>query len=280
MTRTEETTAPKSWLERLVQALIREPQDREQLIDLLYQAAEKKIVDQDALGMIEGVLQVSTMQVRDIMIPRAQMVVVEQDALPKDFLPIIIESKHSRFPVIGEDRDEIVGILLAKDLLRFDLASTEKINLKSLLRRPVFVPESKRLNVLLREFRAKRNHMAVVVDEYGGIGGLVTIEDVLEQIVGEISDEYDTSEAETIKKISPTQYNVAALTSIDDFNKNFGTDFSDEEFDTMGGLVLQQFGHLPKRGESVTIKKFHFKVLHANHRRIHLLRVTLPKTKK
>lgn len=278
MTRIAES--PKSWLDRLAQALIREPQDREQLIDLLYQAAEKKIVDQDALGMIEGVLQVSTMQVRDIMVPRAQMVVVEQTATPKEFLPIIIDSKHSRFPVIGEDRDEIVGILLAKDLLRFDLASTEKINLKSLLRRPVFVPESKRLNVLLREFRAKRNHMAIVVDEYGGIGGLVTIEDVLEQIVGEISDEYDTSEAETIKKISPTQYNVEALTPIADFNKNFGTDFSDEEFDTIGGLVLQQFGHLPKRSETITIKKFHFKVLHANHRRIHLLRVTLPKTKK
>lgn len=277
----EDETQQKSWLERLSHALLREPQDREQLIQLLRHTASKKILDIDALGMIEGVLQVSEMQVRDIMVPRAQMVVVEKDAAPKEFLPTIIQSKHSRFPVTGETRDEVVGILLAKDLLRYTFGDEEKFNIRNILRPAVFIPESKRLNVLLREFRAKHNHMAIVVDEYGGVAGLVTIEDVLEQIVGEIADEYDLHEEESnIKKISKTQFNIKALTPVSDFNEYFGSDFSDQEFDTIGGFVLQQFGHLPKRGESVTINKFTFKVLHADNRRIRLLRITLPRTRK
>lgn len=270
----------KSWLERLSQALLREPRDREQLVSLLRHASENKIFDTYALAMIEGVLQVSEMQVRDIMIPRAQMVVVEEDASLTQFLPTITESQHSRFPVIGENRDEVVGILLAKDLLRFVFDSKEKFNIKEILRPAIFIPESKRLNVLLREFRANRNHMAIVVDEYGGISGLVTIEDVLEQIVGEIQDEYDTQEEDNIKKLNKNQYNVKAITPIEDFNKQFRTDFSDEEFDTIGGFVLKQFGHLPKRGEAVTVKKLTFKVLHADNRRIRLLRVTVTKPKK
>lgn len=271
----------KTWFERLSQALLREPKDREQLIELLRSASEHKILEVDALGMIEGVLQVSEMQVRDIMIPRAQMVVVEYNDTPKIILPTIIESQHSRFPVIGENRDEVVGILLAKDLLRYTFDSEEKFSLRDILRPAVFIPESKRLNILLREFRATRNHMAIVVDEYGGISGLVTIEDVLEQIVGEIEDEYDIQEIDgNIKKISSTQYNVKALTPIADFNKYFNSKFNTEEFDTIGGLLLQRFNHLPQRGESISINKFTFKVLHADNRRIRLLRVNVAKTKK
>lgn len=269
-----------SLLERLSQALTREPQNRAQLIQLLRKLTRKKLLAPDALGMIEGVLQVSEMQVREIMIPRAQMVVVEENASPAELLPIVIKSKHSRFPIISESRDEIVGILLAKDLLRFTFNEEEDFNIRSIMRPAAFIPESKRLNVLLREFRATRNHMAIVLDEYGNISGLVTIEDVLEQIVGEIEDEYDLEELTHIKKISNTQFNVKALTAITDFNEYFKTNFSDREVDTIGGLVLQRFGHLPKRGESVTIKKFHFKVMHADNRRIRLLRVTLPRKSK
>lgn len=277
----EEDNHPKSWLERFAHALLREPQDRQQLIELLRHAAGKKILETDALAMIEGVLQVSEMQVRDIMIPRAQMVVIEHDASPKEFLPIIIKSKHSRFPVTGEDKNEVIGIVLAKDLLRFALHEEEKFDVREILRPAVYIPESKRLNVLLREFRATRNHMAIVVDEYGNASGLVTIEDVLEQIVGEIEDEYDIHEEETnIKQISKTQYNIKAQTAVTDFNHYFGSTFSEEEFDTIGGIVLQQFGHLPKRGESVTINKFTFKVLHADNRRIRLLRLTLPSVRR
>lgn len=277
---TTEEHHPKSWLDRLSHALLREPQDRAQLVSLLRQASEKKIFDTDALAMIEGVLQVSEMQVRDIMIPRAHMVVIEEDAAPNQFLPTIIESQHSRFPVIGENRDEIVGILLAKDLLRLVSEGKERFNIKQILRPAIFIPESKRLNVLLREFRSNRNHMAIVIDEYGGISGLVTIEDVLEQIVGEIEDEYDTQEEDNIKKISTNQYNIKAVVPIDEFNKQFRTDLSDEEFDTIGGFILKQFGHLPKRGETMTFKKLTFKVLHADNRRIRLLRVTITKPKR
>lgn len=267
---------PRSWLDRLNRLITREPQNHEQLIELLRDLVSKKVLDVDALGMMEGVLQVSEMKVRDIMVPRAQMVVVEHDATPKEFLPTVIQSKHSRFPVIGENRDEILGILLAKDLLRFSFSDKEKFNIHDILRPPIFIPESKRLNVLLREFRLTRNHMAIVVDEYGGIAGLVTIEDVLEQIVGEIEDEYDIDEeASNIKKLSDTQYTVKALTPVIDFNEYFGSNFSDHEFDTIGGLILKNFGRLPKRGESVKIKKFNFKVLHADNRRIRLLQVTL-----
>ncbi|HHQ43215.1 MAG TPA: CBS domain-containing protein [Chromatiales bacterium] len=265
--------AQRSWLERLGQLLLREPQDREQLVELLREAQGRGLIDADALTMIEGVLQVSEMQVRDIMVPRAHMVVVERDRPPEEWLRTITASGHSRFPVIGEDRDDVVGIVLAKDLLRYCGEGFAGFDVRDVLRPAVFIPESKRLNVLLREFRASRNHMAIVVDEYGGVAGLVTIEDVLEQIVGEIDDEHDVTEGGLIRKRSETQYTVKALTPIEDFNAYFGTAFSDEEFDTIGGLVVHALGHLPKRGESVTLDGLRFTVLRADNRRVHLLRV-------
>ena len=237
-------------LERLSAFLTREPEDREELLELLHGAFEHKLLDADALSMIEGVLQVSEMTVRDIMIPRAQMDVVSIDDDPADFLPLVLETKHSRFPVIGENKDDVVGILLAKELLNF-YRTPDSFSLRDTLRPAVFVPESKRLNVLLRDFRANRNHIAIVVDEYGGVSGLVTIEDVLEQIVGDIEDEYDFDESEdNIIAEANGRYRVKAQTEIGDFNAHFGTDFADDEFDTVGGLVLQAFGRLPKRGET------------------------------
>ncbi|HQU14973.1 MAG: magnesium/cobalt efflux protein [Chromatiales bacterium 21-64-14] len=269
-------SSQRSWLERLSQVLLGEPKDRAQLIELLRDAQHRDLLDSDALGMIEGVLQVSEMQVRDIMIPRSQMVVVERDEPPENILPRIIESGHSRFPVIGENRDEVVGILLAKDLLRYFTGALERsFSMREVLRPAVFIPESKRLNMLLKEFRASRNHMAIVVDEYGGVAGLVTIEDVLEQIVGDIGDEHDVDEATFILKHSEGSYTIKALTPIEDFNEYFGARFSDEEFDTIGGLVMNTFGYLPKRGESTTIGRFRFQVLRADNRRVHLLHMTL-----
>lgn len=273
----EPTNSSRSWLERLSQLLVREPNNRDELVEVLREAVRNKLLDLDALGMIEGVLQVSELQVRDVMIPRAQMVTVNQDASIQELLPTIIQSQHSRYPVIGENRDEVVGVLLAKDLLRYGFGNEIHFNMRDILRPVVFIPESKRLNVLLREFRLNRNHIAIVVDEYGGVAGLVTIEDVLEQIVGEIADEYDIDEeGDNIRKLNQWQYNVKALTPIADFNDYFNVAFSDEEFDTIGGFVLNKFGHLPKRGETVKIEDMQFKVLHADHRRILLLRVILP----
>lgn len=272
------TTQQRSWLERLSQALLREPQDRKQLVSLLRDAEQRNLLDAQALGMIEGALQISEMQVWDIMIPRAQMVVVEQDSSPEEFLPLIIESGHSRFPVIGENRDEVIGILLAKDLLSYNSHEQKtRFKMRDILRPVVFVPEGKHLNTLLQEFRNTRNHMAIVVDEYGGVAGLVTIEDVLEQIVGEIEDEYDIDDEVFIKKNSETQYTVKALTPIDEFNQYFTTHLDESEFDTIGGLVMQAFGHLPKRGEVITIDRFRFKVLSADNRRVQLLRMTVRK---
>jgi magnesium and cobalt transporter len=260
-------------LERLSAFLTREPEDREELLELLHGAFEHKLLDADALSMIEGVLQVSEMTVRDIMIPRAQMDVVSIDDDPEDFLPLVLETKHSRFPVIGENKDDVVGILLAKELLNY-YRSPDTFNLHDTLRPAVFVPESKRLNVLLREFRANRNHMAIVVDEYGGVSGLVTIEDVLEQIVGDIEDEYDFDEAEDniIREVGG-RHRVKAQTEIGDFNAHFGTDYADDEFDTVGGLVLQAFGRLPKRGESTVIGDLRFRVVRADSRRLYTLQV-------
>ena len=215
------------------------------------------------------------MQVRDIMIPRAQMVTVSRDDSIDDILPVIIESGHSRFPVVGENRDEVVGILLAKDLLRYRFDDSERFDLRELIRPAVFVPESKRLNVLLKEFRASRNHIAIVVDEYGGVAGMVTIEDVLEQIVGEIADEHDIEEGTFILRRSDTNYIIKALTPIEDFNEYFGTRFSDEEFDTIGGLITHAFGHLPKRGETVQLDHLLFKVVRADNRRVHMLELTV-----
>ncbi|MDT8388731.1 MAG: transporter associated domain-containing protein [Thiogranum sp.] len=266
----------RSWMERLSQVLLGEPKDREQLIVLLRDAHERGLYDVDAQAMIEGVLQVSDMQVRDIMIPRSQMVVVGRDYSPEELISIAIESGHSRFPVVGDSRDEVVGVLLAKDLLRYSSKNAnQNFSIREILRPPVFVPESKRLNVLLKEFRASRNHLAIVVDEYGGVAGMVTIEDVLEQIVGEIEDEHDIDEDTFIRKYSDINFTVKALTSIEDFNEYFGTGFSDEEFDTIGGLVTHQLGRLPKRGESIVLDHMSFQILNADNRRIHLMKVTL-----
>ncbi len=264
-----------SWLEKIGQALYQgEPRSRDELLEMMRDATRRGLLDGDALAMIEGVLQVAEMQVRDIMIPRSQMVVVERDADPRSWLPVIIESAHSRFPVIEESRDEIIGILLAKDLLAWlAQGGDEAFDIREALRPAVFIPESKRLNVLLKEFRASRNHMAIVVDEYGGVAGLVTIEDVLEQIVGEIEDEHDIDGDTYIMRYGPNRHTVKALTPIDEFNDYFAADFSDDEFDTIGGLVMKGFGHMPKRGEQITLGRFRFKVLRADNRRIHLLQV-------
>ncbi|MDD5250043.1 MAG: transporter associated domain-containing protein [Rhodocyclaceae bacterium] len=257
-------------LERLSALLMRKPEDREQLLDLLRGAFERNLLDSDALTIIEGALQVSDMQVRDIMVPRAQMDVIDIADAPEKIINIAIEAAHSRFPVIGENRDDIIGILLAKELLRY--FAGKELDLRDSLRPAVFVPESKRLNVLLREFRASRNHMAIVVDEYGGIAGLVTIEDVLEQIVGDIEDEYDFDEAaDNIVLDNAGRYRVKATTEIADFNTAFGTAFSDEEFDTVGGLVIHQLGRLPKRNETLQLDNLRVQVLRADSRRVHTL---------
>ncbi len=269
---TDDIESHKSWFERLSHALLREPKDREQLIELLHDVTERQLIDHEALSMIEGVLQVSEMQVRDVMVPRPQMVVVEGDETPLHALPIIKESAHSRFPVIGESRDEILGILLAKDLLKIDLQNPTQ-TIRDLLRPATFIPESKRLDVLLKEFRQNRNHMAIVVDEYGGIAGLVTIEDVLEEIVGDIEDETDIAEEEpSIKQVNDNEYLVKALTEIEDFNAYFGTDYENENFDTIGGIVLHHFSHLPKPGEALVLDNFQVTVVQATSRGITLLR--------
>jgi len=262
-----------SLLERLSALLMREPEDREQLVTLLHSAYERNLLDGEALSMIEGALQVSEMQVREIMVPRAQMDVIDVNETPDKFIPHVIATAHSRFPVIDKNRDDVIGILLAKDLLRY-YAGEEEFNVRDMLRPAVFVPESKRLNVLLREFRANRNHMAVVVDEYGGVAGLVTIEDVLEQIVGEIEDEYDFDESEdNIVREQSGHYRVKAQTEIADFNRVFGTDLPDTDFDTVGGLILHRFGRLPKRGEATTLGSLRFQVLRADSRRLYVLQV-------
>ncbi len=264
---------PRSWLERLSHALHLEPKDREELLHLLRDARERELLDTDSLHMIEGVLEVSEMQARDIMIPRSQMDVVARDASLAEILPLVIESAHSRFPVIGENRDEVIGILLAKDLLPFAAKGDgADFNIREVLRPAFFIPESKRLNVLLKEFRSSRNHMALVVDEYGGVAGLVTIEDVIEQIVGEIEDEHDIEEEENfILPAGDGHFTVRGLTPIEDFNEFFTTTFSDEDFDTVAGLVMSELGHMPKRGETLDFDGFHFTVVRCDNRRIYLL---------
>ncbi|MBU6420732.1 MAG: CBS domain-containing protein [Gammaproteobacteria bacterium] len=264
----------RPWFERLRSALAGEPRDREELLELLQDAQARDLFDADAQAMLEGVLQVADMHARDIMIPRAQMVVLEKDAELRAALGTVVESGHSRFPVVGESRDEVVGIVLAKDLLEHFLEDPEgPFNLRDYLRPAPFVPESMRLNVLLKNFRASRSHMAIVADEYGGAAGLVTIEDVLEQIVGDIDDEYDVDDEARILKHSDKRYTVKALTPIGDFNEYFGTTFGDADYATVGGLVTHAFGHLPKRGEKILIGKLRFKVLRADSRRLHLLEV-------
>ncbi|MET0984110.1 MAG: transporter associated domain-containing protein [Steroidobacteraceae bacterium] len=265
------------WLRRLTGSLSNDPRDLEELMEVLSQARKRGVIDPDAFAMLEGVLDVLELQVRDIMVPRSQMVTVNRDDSPEQILPVVIESGHSRFPVIGEDRDQVTGVLLAKDLLRYFAAGGQKdFNIKECLRPAAFIPESKRLNVLLKEFRVSHNHMAIVVDEYGGVAGLITIEDVLEQIVGDIDDEYDVEDDLDIRREGPRQFTVRAQTRIEDFNKYFGTEFSDEEFDTIGGLLMHQLGRVPRRGESFVFGDFDFKVLRADRRRLDMLRVVTP----
>src|ERR1035437_849655 len=259
-------------LERLSTMLLREPEDREQLIALLHRAYERNLLDADALSMMEGVMQVSERQVREIMIPRAQMDVIDISQPPEEFIPFVIETAHSRFPVGEGDKDNIIGILLAKDLLRY--YAGEEFDVRDMLRPAVFVPEAKRLNVLLSDFRSNRNHIALVVDEYGGVSGMVTIEDVLEQIVGDIADEYDFDEDEdNIIRQDDAHWRVKADTEIVDFNEALGTEFSDENCDTVGGLVLKAAGQLPKRGEVIQLGEWQFTVMRADSRRLHSLLV-------
>lgn len=266
----------KSWLERLVATFTSEPQSQEELLEIIRDAAANQLLDQEALGIIQGALGVSDLHAREIMIPRAQMVTVNVEETPEDFLPKVIESGHSRFPVIGENGDDIKGILLAKDLLPLILKGHDDFTLESAIRQATIIPESKRLNILLREFRENRYHMALVIDEYGGISGLITIEDILEEIVGEISDETDDDQDDVfIRKVSDDDYIVKALTPIEDFNQHFKSKLSDEEFDTIGGLVMQAFGHLPQRNETTTLGNYHFRVLYSDNRQIHLLRLSL-----
>ncbi len=265
-----------SWLEKIGQALVSEISTTDQIVDLLRDCYHRNVIADDALYMLEGVLKVTEMQVREIMIPRSQMVVLKLNDSLEETLQTIISSAHSRFPVIGEDKDDIEGILLAKDLLPYCLENRkQQLEVRDLLRPAVIIPESKRLNVLLKDFRNYRNHIAIVVDEYGGVSGLVTIEDVLEEIVGEIKDEHDVEEENNIIAIAGNEYNVNALTPLDEFNEYFDVDLNDDEFETIGGIVMKAFGHMPVVNESIEIPGFHIVVVDADERRIHQLRIRL-----
>ncbi|NYS61031.1 HlyC/CorC family transporter [Vreelandella salicampi] len=273
------TPNQKTWIEKLLGALSGdsdEPSSRDELMEFLRHTAGRLKLDQDAMMIIEGALQISDQQVREILIPRSQVAAIPLDQSSDDYLPLIQETGHSRYPVIGENLDEVKGILLVKDLLPLlsqTQAQRDAFKLDDILRPAMFIPESKRLNSLLKEFRDTHNHMAVVVDEYGGTAGIITIEDILEQIVGDIEDEHDTDEEDDIRALDDDRYAVRALTPIEDFNERFGTRFSDDEFDTLGGLVMQQFGHLPRRGEETSLGGWHFSVMNADNRRIRLLEV-------
>ncbi|EKD74911.1 MAG: hypothetical protein ACD_44C00296G0002 [uncultured bacterium] len=260
------------WLERLSHAFLKEPKNRDELFQLLQEAQLRDVLDLSSLKMIEGVLHISELHVRDIMVPRAAMVIIEHNQTLEEILPIVIESGHSRFPVMGIHRDEVKGILLAKDLLKFQLNKELKIN--SLLRPHFSVPESKRVDILLHEFRAKRSHMAIVLDEYASVSGLITIEDILEEIVGDIEDEYDVIEDENISRMGNNHFFIKGLTPIKDFNEYFKTQFDDNEFDTIGGLITRAFGHVPKKGEITSINNLKFKILQSDSRRIYSLRIT------
>ncbi|MCD9031435.1 CBS domain-containing protein [Luteimonas sp. Y-2-2-4F] len=267
----------RSWLDRISSAISGEPTTREDLVELLRDAHTDGLIEADTLRMMEGAIAVSGMSVADVMVPRSQMVVLAMDDDFVDLMRQVVESGHSRFPVHGEDKDEILGILLAKDLLRGAVPGSPQVQVRELLRPAVLIPESKRLDVLLREFRQSRNHMAIVIDEYGGVAGLITIEDVLEEIVGEIDDEYDEAEdaSALIAAQADGQYMVNALTPIEDFNQRFGADFGDEEYDTIGGLVTAAIGHLPEAGEELTLGRFGFRVARADSRRLHALHVSV-----
>ena len=255
--------------------LTQEPSNREGLIEILRNAENRNLLDADALLMIEGALHVSETHVRDIMVPRVQMIIIDNNAKPEEILKSVVESGHSRFPVIGDSNDEIEGILLAKDLLNYYADPDKNFDIKDVMRPTVFIPESKRLNVLLREFRMSRNHMAIVVDEYNGVAGLVTIEDVIEEIIGEIEDEHDHEDNEiNINTHDNNRYTVKALTPISEFNEFFNTEISDNEYDTVGGFVINTFGYLPKRGEIIDFERFNIKILRADKRRVHLILFT------
>lgn len=273
--KSNDQSKPKSWLARLAALIGFEPKSRDELMTVLHEAEDRELISAETLGMIERIFHVSEMQIREVMVPKAQMVVIYKEATLDTILNTVIESGHSRFPIIDPNDNNIIGMLLAKDLLTFCVAKeTSEFNLKSLMRPAVFTPQSKRIDVLLREFRINRNHIAVVLDEYSHVAGIVTIEDLLEQIVGEIEDEYDVDEEDSqIKKHNDQSYVVKANTVIEEFNDYFKSNFNDDAFDTIGGLVLQAFGHLPKRGENVKFGGFRFKVLNADHRRIYLLDV-------
>ncbi len=262
------------WLRKKLKSISGEPQDREELAELLREASDRGLIDSEAASMLEGVLEVSDLQVRQIMVPRAQMVFVRRDDPPARILSTVIDSGHSRFPVMDEDRDDIVGILLAKDLLRLTTAGhEERFDIREYMRPAVFVPESKRLNVLLKEFRHNRNHMAIVVDEYGGVSGFVTIEDVIEQIVGDIDDEFDVEDDRNIRKEEARQFSVRGMTRLEEFNEYFGTRIAGDGFDTVAGLVMSRLGRLPRRGETLAIDGLEFQVVRADRRRIDTLRV-------
>jgi magnesium and cobalt transporter len=263
----------KGWLDRVYNIFTGEPQNQKQLLDLLKNLQEHQLLGADELNMIEGVLQVDDMQVRDIMIPRGQMVVLDHEDSFPEIIQKITDSGHSRFPVIDDDKDDVIGILLAKDLLQLSLDQDQDFEIKEYIRPASFIPESKRLNVLLKDFRLNRSHMAMIVDEYGGVSGLITIEDVLEQIVGKIDDEHDEDEEIDIQPHGANRYSVRALTPLPEFNEYFNTDYESEDIETIGGLLLRQFGHLPDRGESVVFDNLTFKVLNADSRQVHLYQV-------
>jgi len=274
---TSERQQEKSWLDKLISAFSAEPKSRDELLNIIKDAAANKVLDQEAYSIIEGALEVADQQVREIMIPRSHMVVVKVDESPEQFLTKIITSGHSRFPVIDDSIDDVKGILLAKDLLPLILGGKDEFKLEDIIRPATIIPESKRLNILLREFRENRYHMALVIDEYGGISGLVTIEDILEEIVGEIEDETDDDNNDAfIRKVSNQDYIIKALTPIEDFNEHFKAALSEDEFDTIGGILMHAFGHLPQRNETTVIADYEFRVLYADSRQIHLLRMTLP----
>ncbi|MBK6512349.1 MAG: CBS domain-containing protein [Haliea sp.] len=275
--RSGSSAADRSWIDKIALLFSSEPHSRRDLEDVLTLAVENEVIDQDARNIMEGAMEVSDMQARDIMIPRAQMVFIKADGKLEEILPQIIDASHSRYPVVGDSPDTILGILLAKDLLPQILSPDNgNFSIEKLLRPAMVVPESKRLNVLLREFRENRNHMAIVIDEYGGVAGLVTIEDVLEEIVGEIEDETDEQADRFIHMIDANEFMVKALTPIEEFNAYFECNFSDEDFDTIGGLVIQAFGHMPTRNEETTIDGFKFEVIKADQRKIYNLRMRLP----
>ncbi len=272
-------SSPKRWIDKLVQLFQGEPKNRDELVEVIQDAEYRDLIDPQTKKMIEGVLEVSDMRVREIMIPRAQIVTVDLNQTVEEFLPILLKSSHSRFPVINEDKDHVEGILLAKDLLPYAFGQAEdNFNLKNVIRNAIIIPEGKRVDSLLRDFRQERYHMAIVVDEYGGVSGLITIEDILEQIVGEIEDEHDASELpDDIRQVGKHIYTLQALTPVDDFNDYFTAAFDEDEADTIGGVILRAFGHMPERGETIELQGFNFKIMNADSRRIQQIQLTIPK---